>query len=144
MQYDAVFPPKDFFCLNWKNLRGGWWRVCVFIFLIQRYNPAWDSASQPQRFSQQTDSICACLTPSNVQGSNSVGNHFRHGVSLHSSTSSFCWTDGGRASSHQKYLLELNTTNFSVDVNQESAWQSKPKVDRDTIWRYSGQQIYFL
>lgn len=22
MQYDAAFPPKDFFCLNWKNLRG--------------------------------------------------------------------------------------------------------------------------
>lgn len=30
MQYDAAFPPKDFFCLNWKNLRrwGG-----LFIFL---------------------------------------------------------------------------------------------------------------
>lgn len=35
MQYDAPFPPKDFFCLNWKNLRGVWGDVYFFNTKIQ-------------------------------------------------------------------------------------------------------------
>lgn len=32
MQYDAAFPPKDLFCLYWKNVRGGGGREGVYFF----------------------------------------------------------------------------------------------------------------